>query len=266
MGKIKFGAKLRKEQETFSQSLARVKIKEKVKLMKRIIVAFLVMSLVVGLCACGGNMPVSEATNPIITSTAPTENIEQQLAEENYLKILHWIADNGTPVLEKDDINNYGRVNGYEYEGFSFDVDASGDINANTRLFYIWTETVDSPQKGCLDVIYHILHIDISSGQIAYLWSYARTNFSIAWEEVILAQGEIRVPMSAVTQRNNHHQINDYSESEYFRESAGYTDVRRAINKDLEEMLQKMCAFTKGNIGVHLVEIGFSNYVGAGKT
>lgn len=241
--------------------------------MKRIIVAFLVMSLGVGLCACGGNMPVSEATNPIITSTAPTENIEQQLAEENYLKILHWISDNGTPVLEKDDINNYGRVNGYEYECsdfeyevFSFDVDASGDINANTRLFYMWTEIVDSPQKGCLDVIYHILNIDISSGQIEYLWAYARTNFSISWEEVILAQGEIRVPMSAVTQRNNHHQINDYSEGEYFRESAGYTDVRRAINKDLEEMLQKMCAFTKGNIGVHLVEIGFSNYVGAGKT
>ena len=77
-----------KNKKLFSQSLARAKIKEKVKLMKRIIVAFLVMSLGIGLCACGGNMPVSEATNPIITSTAPTENIEQQLAEENYLKIL----------------------------------------------------------------------------------------------------------------------------------------------------------------------------------
>ena len=224
--------------------------------MKKIVAIILTVCLIAILCACGKNYSTTEPQVPTkvptteIASLAPTEN-KKELAKENYLKILQWLAERGTPQLEEKDVNNYGRLNGYKYNGFSFDVDADGNIATYKSLVYCWTE--DKPNNEYID---HYISIDVGTNTLYYSWLYRDG----PWSSSTLAKGTIYVSFNEVTNSQSNHKLKDYTELKGFREHTGYNDVRSVINEGFDKTIMRINTYLKNNIGVSLNDIGFTQY------
>lgn len=239
--------------------------------MKKTIAILLALCLCIGLCACGkvNNSNVYHVplvtTVPVETPPATDANEFGRLAfQEKYVSVLNWIATNGTAVLEEKDVNNYGRINGYEYDGYSFDVDAHGQINSSAKLYFNREELVDSEYDDGILIdrsIRHTVSIDMQKLEVTYSWEYETWIVTSAFNRTnTLASGKIRIPLADITRTGNNHSISNYSEESTFRDFSGYKDVRAVINADFEEIISNVINFLTQTSGVAPKDMGFVNY------
>ena len=240
--------------------------------MKKTIAILLALCLCVCLCACGnGNNSKTETQEPLVTTlpveTPPTTDaneVERLAFQENYVRVLKWIATNGTAELEEKDVNNYGRVNGYEYDGYSFDVGANGQIDASVKLHFSQVEFVSSDYDNGIFIdrkIRHFLSIDMQKLEVTYSWEYEVHVFTSGFNRTsTLASGKIRIPLADITLTGNNHLISNYSEGSTFRNVSGYEDVRAVINADFEETLSNVINFLTETSGGAPEDMGFINY------
>ena len=240
--------------------------------MKKTIAIFSAFCLCVALCACGkGNNSKAETQESLATTlpveTPPTTDaneVERLAFQEKYVSVLKWIATNGTAELEEKDVNNYGRVNGYEYNGYSFDVGANGQIDASVKLYFSREESAGSDYDDGIFTkrgIQHFVSIDMQKLEVTYSWKYNVWIVTGAFDRTsTLASGKIQIPLADITRTGNYHLISNYSEESTFRDVSGYEDVRAVINADFEETLSNVINFLTKTSGVAPKDMGFVNY------
>lgn len=239
--------------------------------MKKIMVIFLVLCLCIGVCACGGK---PETPNENTTSTTHvTDEGEESLSMPNqgyydkYLKILQYIADNGTPLLEEKDVNNYGRINGYTYEKgtlrFSFSVQ-NGEITPLCKLHISNTKYLDKDYYGSDIVtdceISQSIDLDVENAEIIYNWNYNGEVLTAQFHTTnTLASGKIAEKFYDITPDHTDYLIQSFTEQDSFRKISGYNDIRAVINDDFQSMLAEVSKFMKKEADVNLKDIGFLN-------
>ena len=240
--------------------------------MKKISVLLLACCLCIGLCACGNGNNIKTETQESLVTTLPVETppttdaneVERLAFQENYVRVLKWIATNGTAELEEKDVNNYGRVNGYEYNGYSFDVGANGQIDAFVKLYFSREESAGSDYDDGILIernIRHFVSIDMQKLEVTYSWKYEVWIVTSAFNRTsTLASGKIQIPLADITRTGNNHLISNYSEESTFRNVSGYEDVRAVINADFEETLSNVINFLAKTSGVAPKDMGFINY------
>lgn len=194
--------------------------------------------------------------------------LEEQQAqlEENYLKVLKWIANNGT-AKESGGINNFGQITGYYYyfkKGattitLEFDLNDSGEIRPTTYLNIERTDRV----KEVDDVQYDIrqsVYLFPTDSELHYYWLY-RGFFLRLIQYSSIAQGEIHEKdISQMTRTKSDYEIENYEANMFFRNISGYTDVRKEINEDFFSTMDLFEEFLIQKIGITMADIGFTSY------
>ncbi len=236
---------------------------------KKIVTFLLLLSLCMTLCACKDEKEVEpdpqdtlEKENEIempIEDESEKEDEAKKIIQDNYKKILQWIADNGSPDKEEKDVNNYGRINGYKYERFSFDVGSDEQISGYEELKYDDDEHV-SYLDGVEYYTSHAVYFDVENYEVCYVWTYRTDKIKLGIWGKVLAIGSICVPFSDVVATGNNHLIQDFTDSTEFRTKYGYKDIRAQINADFEKRMSEISEFLETNVGIDLKDIGFVNY------
>ena len=240
--------------------------------MNEIMNMFLVLCWFIGMCACGGK-PENPNENTT-ASTHVTDEGEESLSMPNqgyydkYLKILQCIADNGTPLLEEKDVNNYGRINGYTYEKgtlrFSFSVQ-NGETTPLCKLHISNTKYLDKDYYGSNIVtdceISQYIDLDVENAEIIYNWNYNGEVLTAQFHTTnTLASGKIAEKFYDITPDHTDYLIQSFTEQDSFRKVSGYNDIRAVINDDFQSMLAEVSKFMKKEADVNLKDIGFLNY------
>lgn len=203
------------------------------------------------------------------SSRIAEENRKKQLMQDNYLKVLQWIADNGTAIVEENDINQYGQVKGYSYQykcredrmiKFYFETDASGDITGSLILSMEWEKTPKEYNHDA-NIDYDLNQkflLDIANGQIEYIWSYGAWAISIN-KSNIMASGKIQENLADIILDKFDYFIKDYTEIDTFRKVSGYQDVRAELSKDFCSTITIFAEFLKLKTGLNMKDLGFIN-------
>ena len=192
---------------------------------------------------------------------------EQARIEENYIKMLRWIADNGYAITS-DDINNYGKVERYAYtfEGQSDGISISFDVNSDCEFdtysvikIKRW-ESIDDDDWSIASSITNEVYFCLSDYSLSNTWVYS-TFIAQSMQGVVDAGARFHnLDYSEISRSTSEFTIVDYEESSTFREKTGYTDVRAVIVEDFFETMDTFAEFLTQKVGIGMNDIGFTSY------
>ena len=192
---------------------------------------------------------------------------EQARIEENYIKMLRWIADNGYAITS-DDINNYGKVERYAYtfEGQSDGISISFDVNSDCEFdtYSVITirrwESIDDDDWSIASSITNEVYFCLSDYSLSNTWVYS-TFIAQSMQGVVDAGARFHnLDYSEISRSTSEFTIVDYEESSTFREKTGYTDVRAVIVEDFFETMDTFAEFLTQKVGIGMNDIGFTSY------
>lgn len=192
---------------------------------------------------------------------------EQARIEENYIKMLRWIADNGYAITS-DDINNYGKVERYAYtfEGqsdgisISFDVNSDCEFDTYSVIKIMRWESIDDDDWSIASSITNEVYFCLSDYSLSNTWVYS-TFIAQSMQGVVDAGARFHnLDYSEISRSTSEFTIVDYEESSTFREKTGYTDVRAVIVEDFFETMDTFAEFLTQKVGIGMNDIGFTSY------
>lgn len=189
---------------------------------------------------------------------------QKAIREENRLKVLNWIVDNGT-AIKSGGINTYGQIVGYYYYyktatdslKLSFDLE-DGQFDAQTGLEISRDEDIE--ERSSYEIRYYTTHyIGLGCSSISYRWAYYKnTVVSLSHDRHAIAAIN-GYDISKISRGKTDIEI-DVFDSTWDFQYAGYSDKRAAILEDLYETLDLLEEFLTMKVGIDIADIGFTSY------